>query len=256
MIGMGLGMIGVYETISDFFGSLLVLWTLPFFIFLGLYVGISLLCILKDFYWPIGVYSVILFLLLAFFGQLHPIDYMLEHPWYFLGYVLGYFVIGLFWMSFRYIRFLHRMRHEREKCLKDFIESMLSASSLVESKMRDRHEGDPVITDAVINTWVSELKATGMAPKTPKVLYENLNDYLSRKMQYRDRSMVDYGTADEPPLWQNHKSDFAAIWCYWPLDMLYYFIGDFLRDVFRWISKYLQGIFDRIARNTVIKPIK
>lgn len=256
MIGLEFGLVLVSESVNAFLAGIFVAWTLPFLLFWGIYFVLGLIFISGDRYWPIGVYSLVILVVLTFMGHLHPIDFVLNYPFNFFLRVLAYFSIGLAWMSFRYVRFLHRMGTKRQEALKKYLESYLPQQEFKKTERpRNERQEDDILLPQDIARWSNELRSTGIAPKTPERLYRNLGEFIVQQNRYGSRPVYDIGTPDEPPLWKNHKSDFAAIWCYWPLDTIYYVIGDLLRDIFRWVSSYLQGVFDKIARKTVIKPL-
>lgn len=253
MLGLLIVLSGFYVTMSEFFATLLVLGTLPSIVFLVLYTAISLIFITRDYYWPIGVYTVLLFVVFVFFGQLHPIDFLREHPWAFVGWILAYFGIGLVWMLIRYIRFLSRMSSKRNECLKAFIKNEIPNKLKEYEKAIGRGEAAP--SQEEVAEWVKVLTETRMAPEQPYELSRSLTMYLDEKSRRHYYPMNDYGQASSPPVWENHKWDFASIWTYWPFDVLSYLLGDLLRDIFRFINKYLQGVLDRISRKIFVKPL-
>ena len=50
-----------------------------------------------------------------------------------------------------------------------------------------------------------------------------------------------------PPRWAEHNYDYAAYFFYWPIDMVAYFLSDFIREAWRFLSSIVERSFDRYA---------
>lgn len=53
---------------------------------------------------------------------------------------------------------------------------------------------------------------------------------------------------DNIPQWAYHKWSFAPYYTYWPIDFVVYFLNNFLRDVWDFVSRMVSETFDRYAR--------
>ena len=79
--------------------------------------------------------------------------------------------------------------------------------------------------------------------KWTRLVEEKFRDELRRIDTYSFHK----NDTPQAPKWRDHSYDFAAYFFYWPLDMIAYFLSNFLIDCWRFISNSVAKWFDNYA---------
>lgn len=238
-------------------GAAIAVWTLPFLIFWSVFIIFCLVnAIWADRYWTSGVALFALFLLVFFTGDLGELAALVyHHPVLTTLIGVGYLAIGLAWVTFRWVRFIERMRPMRSAAIQRFLQNW-------EKSLRD-YKSDMVVEsvkleglDQVkINFWIDTLRKNGYAPQEPALLNKALNNHLLRRGDEDYAGRRDVGTATEPPYWSSNKRGYGAYFIYWPIDMLAYALGELLLDAWAWLSNAVQEKFNAYSRRRMFAPI-
>ncbi len=245
---------GIKAAIAAAAAAILTLWSFWFFAFWGVIAVIIIgEIIFKDTYWPIGFIGVVLFLLFFFTGELTPVwELVGTHPYWTATIVVLYFVAATIWVVFRYGKFIRKMATRRHAVVAEFLTRW--EKTLTEAKV-DKYRDVLLskIDGSKMANWFRIVGETSFAPVEPEVLTEGLNDHIKEKTNRYDGT-EDLGTATEPPLWTDHKRDYAAYFTYWPLDLVAYVLGDLIKDIWIWVANRLQKYLDAFARSQMSRP--
>lgn len=245
---------GIKAFIAGVAAAILTLWTFPFFLFWGAVAFIVLgEIIFKDTYWPIGVLGVGLFLLFLLTGELSPIwETVGNHPYWTTLAIVSYFILAIVWVVFRYGKFIRKMATRRHTVVADFLAKW--EAKLTEAKVKD-YRSTPLseIDSAKMANWFRIVGETSFAPVEPEVLTDGLEQHIRDSRDLYNRT-EDLGSATQPPLWTDHKKDYAAYFTYWPLDLVAYILGDLIKDIWIAVANRLQRYLDAFARNQMSRP--
>lgn len=253
MFAFVFALLGVKSALAGLAGAILALWTLPFFAFWGI---VALIVfgeiIFKDTYWPIGVIGVGVALLFFFTGDLVFVwETVANHPYWTTLAILGYFVGATAWVIFRYGKFIRKMATRRHTIVADFLAKW--EKKLTEGQVKNFKDTPLAEIDSTkMANWFRIVGETSFAPVEPEVLTSGLDQHMrDARNSYVEE---DFGTATEPPMWTNHKKDYAAYFTYWPFDFVAYVLGDLIKDIWNWVANRLQSFLDAFARNQMSRP--
>lgn len=160
--------------------------------------------------------------LLQFFGDVDIITFVRSHPFIVAGCVLAYFVLGAVWGIIKWSIFCHDVLEEYEDAKSEWL--------------RDR--GQPSGTKVV-----------------PPELRADWSRHLNNQTNaYRGGKYIRLG---EAPLVRNHKSQIMRWMTFWVVSIIWSFINDFVKRVFRsiyqWMAEFLQRISDNMFAKSNIQ---
>jgi hypothetical protein len=252
-----------FFSVSSFFESIwlfivgfamgaLTLWTWEFFVFWVPLCLIGFRYAVGNKYWPTGV---ILFLATVFFlvtGAFHPIMFALEHPFWAILLPVGYLAAGLTWVCFKWVKYIEKVRSRRYEVMVSFLGRYQTVGSL---SLSDEKLAEEKITEENFDQWVASVKTNGRAPEDgPRYLNRLYSDQLDSDSRYSEIKSL--GTATEAPKWEQHRKDYWSAFAYWPLDVLHFFLGEFLHDVWEMLSNAIRDWFNNYARRRTFKPFE
>lgn len=164
----------------------------------------------------IGLFSIIVAgVAYQFLADVDIVEYVLTNPLSTLGLVFAYFIVGLVWCVFRWILFSLDAR----------------------TKYREIQE-----------CFFSEhkLNSIGKIPHSLKVKWE---EYLNHNTPY-------YGAKaykSFPPKVRYFKRRITTWIGYWPVNMVWFIVGDFIhrvaKAIYNFVSGFLQSITDKLFEN-------
>ena len=149
---------------------------------------------------------------LQWFGQVDIIHYVSARPWAVGGALLAYFVLGLTWGIIRWYFFcLDRIRKYKELKNKFLEGKHLPLNTVMPEELRGEW-------DKVLDTAYAE------------------GNYLRSRLS-------------TPPKVGDNKNRIISWMTFWIPSMIWFFINDFVKRVFKEIYQYIHGFLQRIADN-------
>lgn len=153
--------------------------------------------------------------LLQWFGNVDIIHYVQGHPLFILSCAGAYFALGAVWGVVKWWIFCRDRLEEYEEARDKFL------------KENNQPTGTKVVPPELRQRW---------------------KDYLERSKSYRDSS-----TLGQPPQVRDHKAKIMRWMTFWVVSIIWSFINDFVKRVFRTIyqklSNFLQTISDNMFGN-------
>ncbi len=243
--------LGFFEKLSIFLQqfalSVVTVWSFAFFAFWGVIVLFCLYHVsFNDRYWTTGVLFGLAFVLLFIAGAVSPLTYAAENPWWAVIYVGGYLLIATGWMTFRWMRFIEKVRSRRGEAIRSYLKDKFS--HVKKEYLGETDTSRPGVDEVEVGSreqkvqaWYDHLVANGYALEYPNMLTQNLNRHAF------DSSGLDIGNATEAPRFRNHKRDYFSYFFYWPLDMVIYVLGELIRDIWKAVVRLVQDAFDNYS---------
>lgn len=245
---------GAVDWMRGMAAGFVTLWSLSFFLF---WVPILVVCLyngaLRERYWVTGVFFFVILASFIALGLFAPLVWAAENPYTAIMVVGGYFLGAALWMTFRWFKFIEKVRDERNvqiakyltKELKDIVFDRVTNRSSRSNKDIDFENFE---LPAAEQQWYDEVKANGVAyeDQKPDYLTKSLSDYLRA---------LSLGTATSAPLFRENKAKFFTYFFYWPLDFVIYVFGELLQDIWENIVRLVQGMFDGYAKKRIKQKI-
>lgn len=150
---------------------------------------------------------------LQWFGGVDILNYVTSHPLAMCLAVLGYLLAGVTWSVTRWWLFC-RERLQKYNALKaEFLEqhNVPVGTQIVPEELRER--------------WMSRLKSEVASSV------------------YRDEKLCD------KPLARKHKNQIISWMAFWVVSMIWFFVNDFIKGIFKEIYVFVSGFMQRIADN-------
>ncbi len=267
-LGMFLFFEGSWQAIRDFVVVFVSVGTFAFFIFWGV---VILICLgfagIRQKYWVTGV---LFFFLLATFwitGAISPHTWAYENPWYAGVIFVGYFIVATGWMTVRWVKYIKKVRLVRAKLRKDFLsKNFINAvfanrngddEAAAGSKKRWSSLGEAVEQlKSDERTWYDEIVSGGVVPSKPQYLTQSFNEQcFSSRNSCDHEGLKDIGTPTSAPELGNHKKEYFTYFFYWPLDVLIFFLGEFVRDLWNFVVEKVQATFNKYAAKYIRQEI-
>jgi|GEM_PF-6708648 len=268
------GFWGSIELFFAWLGAIAVAeFTWEFFVFWAIVVAFGIFCGIKEKYWPSGLLWAAILLMLYFTGAANPFLWILNHKLLFLAYFSGYLVMGMTWIFIWWTRFIQQMRPMRHKIILDFVTNlprMVKEQKASEARILrndEKPEDDPGafwknLTDEMVTAWAKKLQETGFISSEAGTPESLLTKALDNALSHPDpnsytfiRKHWDYGTAGKSARWERRRMAALTHFFYWPLSLLSYLLGDFLIELWDYVSKYFEKVFDSWSQKIMGGPV-
>ncbi len=271
-----------------FWEAALTFWTLPFFIVWGIAILLCFAGALSERYWISGFLVVGTVTVLWVTGTV-DFGYLLLNHYFACAIAVGiYFLGGLIWITARWGLYVDKVSEKRPEAIKNFLKndfgSVVSSKQDYEerelqddfnrrkrAKQRDGakdDETDSINTEAKLKAkidaarneiaqaaeaWKTSILETTIAPEEPDWLNSKLESYAFPSVDPNSDNYL--GKATDQPRFMERKRRFFSYYFYWPIDLPIYFVGTFIKDLWRMIVRWLQDSYDRYAGKRIRQKI-
>jgi hypothetical protein len=207
----------MWNDITSWFGTLFILWSLSFWVLVGIDVLLLLWFVNLE---EIGISTFILLLglvLLQWPGGLHIFTNISHHPFVVLALIAAYFIIGSIWGIFRWYLLVKKAYTRYEELRRSFC------------KENSLEYSNPI----------------------PESYVVKFRDFIRTEYISIGNSGIVY-IREEPPQISSHKARLAVWVVYWPWSVIVWAFSDLVRQIYEFIysflNRFLQSISDRIWR--------
>lgn len=201
---------------------------------LGIWLVILGACVYSERYTVATLDVLALVGLLTVTGHLHLANtwhYILHNPFIILGGIVGFLIAGVVWARIKWGLLIARLRVKVDQWKKD--------SAAAEARAFAQHEADVAREraefEAAVRSAPRVFEARAYVPRKVELPYD-LRDKVTMNEDGRLSITID-----------RYKARIIGWIHYWPMSILLWIFGDFIRDVMDAIYRRIKGYFVRVA---------